>query len=208
MSEKGVRQCSAGTILFREGEEGQRMYVIQSGRIRLTKRVYDQEVVVEELGAGEFCGELAMLGAGRRPVSAVVVEDASVIQVPADQFEKMIRSNADIAVRMLKRMTQRLTEAQYRVTNLMLRTNTARVLHQLRAEAENQSPELREVAPIPDNLADVLAMEIGEVKKVLAQLVQDELITINKRGGFQIVDLAAYDRYLRYLELQDRFSYL
>lgn len=183
------------------------MYVIQSGRIRLTKRVHDQEVVVEELGAGEFCGELAMLGEGRRPVSAVVVEDASVIQVPADQFEAMIRSNADIALRMLKRMTQRLTEAQYRVTNLILRTNTARVLHQLRAEAANYSRDLNEVAPIPENLADALAMEIGEVKKILGQLIQDELITINQQGGFQILDPAAYDRYLRYLELQDRFAY-
>lgn len=207
MSEKGVRQCPAGTVLFREGEEGQRMYVIQSGRIRLTKRVHDQDVVVEELGAGEFCGELAMLGGSRRPVSAIVVEEASVIQIPADQFETMIRSNSDIALRMLKRMTQRLTEAQYRVTNLILRTNTARVLHQLRAEAAQHSAELQEVAPIPDNLAEALAMEIGDVKKVLAQLVQDELIRIDKQGGFQILDLAAYDRYLRYLELQDRFAY-
>ncbi len=207
MSEKGVKQCSAGTVLFREGEEGNRMYVIKSGRVRLTKKIHDSELVVEELSAGEFCGELAMLGTARRPVSAVVIEDASVIQVQTGQFESMIKGNTDIALRMLKKLTQRLTQAQYRVTNLILRSNTARVLHQLRAEAEHRNDEVTMATPLPENLADVLAIEIGEIKKVLSQLVRDELITIDKRGYFQIQDPMAYDRYLRYLELHDRFSF-
>lgn len=207
MTEKGVRQCTAGTVLFREGEEGDRMYVIKSGRVRLTKMIHDSEMVIEELNDGEFCGELAMLGATARPVTAVVVEDASVIQVQTDQFEDMIRGNSDIALRMLKKLTQRLTQAQYRVSNLILRSNTARVLHQLKAEAERHDADAADTIPIPDNLADVLAMEIGEVKQVLGKLVRDEFITIDKQGYFQIVDASAYDRYLRFLELQDRFSF-
>lgn len=203
MSKKGELQCEAGTVLFREGEEGNRMYVIKSGRVRLTKRVHDDVVVVEDLGVGEFCGELAMLGEAPRPVTAVVIEDAVVIQVQADQFEGMIRGNTEIALRMLKKLAQRLTESQYRVSNLMLRTNTARVMHQLAAESARAGGS----TPIPDNLADVLAVEIGEVKKVLSQLVRDELISIDKRGYFQILDSAGYDRYLKYLELQDRYSF-
>ncbi len=204
MSEKGVRQCEAGTVLFREGEEGNRMYVIKSGKVRLSKKIHDDEVVIEDLGAGEFCGELAMLGNAKRPATAVVIEDASVIQVQTEQFEGMIRGNTDIALRMLKKLTQRLTEAQYRVTNLMLRTNTARVLHQLRAEQDRAGGG---PTPIPDDLADALAVEVGEIKKVLAQLVRDELITIDRKGHFQIVDPVSYDRYLKYLELHDRYSY-
>ena len=206
MSDKGVRECSAGTVLFREGEEGDRMYVIKSGRVRLTKQVHDSEIVIEELGDGEFCGELVMLGTATRPVTAVVSEDAKLIQVGTDQFEEMIRGNTDIALRMLKKMTQRLTEAQYRVSNLILRSNTARVLHQLKQEAKARSSSVTAPTPIPNNLADVLAMEVGEVKRVLAELVRDEMISVDDSGQFQILDPPAYDRYLRYLELQDRFS--
>ncbi|TXD36299.1 Crp/Fnr family transcriptional regulator [Lujinxingia vulgaris] len=196
-------------VLFREGEEGNRMYVIKSGSVRLTKRIHDTEVVVEDLGAGEFCGELAMLGEPRRPVSAVVTDDASVIQVDTEQFEEMIKGNSDIALRMLKKLTQRLTQAQYRVSNLVLRTNKARVLHQLRAETQRvkRVEGAGESAPIPANLADVLALEIGEVKQILNELVRDELILIDRRGYFEILDGEAYDRYLRYLELQDRFAF-
>ncbi len=207
MTEKGVRECSAGAVLFREGEQGDRMYVIKSGRVRLTKMIHDSEVVIEELSDGEFCGELAMLGVSERPVTAVVTEDASVIQVQTDQFEDMIRGNTDIALRMLKKLTQRLTQAQYRVSNLILRSNTARILHQLKAEADRHDADHGETVPIPDDLADVLALEIGEVKQVLGKLVRDEFISIDNRGYFQIVDPQAYDRYLRYLELQDRFSF-
>lgn len=209
MSDKGVRECSAGTVLFREGEEGNRMYVIKSGKVRLTKRIHDSEVLVEELQAGEFCGELAMLGTARRPVTAVVVEDASVIQVQTDQFESMIRGNTDIALRMLKKLTQRLTQAQYRVSNLILRSNIARVMHQLRAEAQERHGVggMTNATPIPDNLTDVLAIEVGEIKVVLGQLVRDELVLVKPSGEFQIIDGEAYDRYLRYLELHDRFAY-
>ena len=182
------------------------MYVIKSGRVRLTKKVHDDQIVIEDLGNGEFCGELAMLGSSERPVTAIVVDDAAVIQVKREQFEDMIRGNTDIALRMLKKLTQRLTEAQYRVSNLILRSDTARVLHQLRAEADRETGNAEALTPLPDNLADVLAMEIGQLKRVLSQLVRDELISIDKRGYFQIVDPPAFDRYLKYLELHDRFG--
>ncbi len=207
MSDKGVRDCAAGTVLFREGEQGDRMYVIKSGRVQLTKQVHDSEIVVEELSDGEFCGELAMLGTAKRPVTAVVIDDAKVIQVQTDQFEDMVRGNADIALRMLKKLTQRLTESQYRVSNLVLRSNTGRILHQLRAEAENRNGDMTAKTPIPDDLAEALAIEVGEVKKVLSKLVRDEMIAIDDRGHFQILDPASYDRYLQYLELDDRFSF-
>ncbi len=209
-NDKGVLQCPAGTILFREGDEGNRMYVIRTGQVRISKRVHDTEITIEELGAGEFCGELAILGQHLRPTTALVVQDASVIQIDVAQFEAMVKGNSEIALRMMKKLAQRLTESQYRVSNLILRTSKARVLHQLRAEAQRglradstaQQPVL-----IPDNLADVLAIEIGELKLILNQLVRDELIMIDKRGQFEIVDFEAYDRYLRYLELHDRFEY-
>lgn len=209
-NDKGVLQCPAGTILFREGDEGNRMYVIRSGHVRISKRVYNTEVVVEELGAGEFCGELAILGQHLRPTTAIVMQDASVIQIDVGQFEAMVNGNSEIALRMMKKLAQRLTESQYRVSNLILRKPKARVLHQLRAEAlrglrgVDSTPQ---AVLIPDNLAEVLALEIGELKLILNQLVRDELIVIDKRGQFEIVNYEAYDRYLQYLELHDRFEY-
>lgn len=208
-TEKGARQCPKGTVLYREGEQGDNMYVIKSGRVRLTKRVQETTVVLEELGAGAFCGELAMVNDQARPATATVIQDATVIQIASSQFENMLRSNADIAVRMMKKMTERLTRAQYRITNFSLRKNKARLMHQLRQEVRKKSSDgsMHASAPIPDNIAQALGIELGELKKLLTELTRDELITIDERGRFQIVDLQAFDRFLQYLELHDRFEY-
>ena len=205
--DKGVTQCPAGTVLFREGESGTKMYVIKSGLVRMTKRIFDTDIVLEDLGAGDFCGEIAMVNDQARPTTATVIKDATVIQIESGQFENMIKSNSDIAVRMMRKMSARLTEAQFRVTNFTLRTTRARIMHQLRAEAARKSEKLDKAAPIPDNLADVLGLEIGEIKSLLGDLIRDELISLDKKGNFTIADAAAYDRFLKHLELYDHFEY-
>lgn len=202
--EKGVTHCPVGTVLFREGEAGSKMYVIKSGRVRMTKKVHDTEIVIEDLYAGDFCGEIALLSEQARPASATVIEEATVIQIDAHQFENMLRSNADISIRMLKKMAKRLTEAQFRISNFALRKAKARLLHQLRAEWLHAG---RKLTPVPDNLADVLGLEFGEMRKILAELVRDDIVQIDKKGSFIVSDEPALDRYIRYLELQDHFEF-
>jgi len=207
--QKAVVDCAAGTVLFREGEEGTNLYVIKSGRVRLQKTVHESDVGLGELGPGSFCGELALLNDQPRPVTAMVVEDASLLKVDADRFETMVRKNSDIALRMLKKMGQRLTEAQYRVSNLILRSPAGRIVRQLRTEASRAGDDesLRTPTPIPDDLADTLALEVGEVKLVLQALIERELIEVDDSGTFTIVDPDAFERYLSYLELCDQFEH-
>lgn len=205
--DKGVTQCAAGTVLFREGDDGNKMYVIKSGRVRLSKTVFDTDVTIEELRGGDFCGEISLVNEQKRPVTATVTEDAAVIQIDAAQFENMIRSNSDIAVRMMKKMSRRLTEAQFRITNFTLRTTRARMMHQLRWEAQRASEKFDALAPIPDDLADVLSIEVGELKRLLGELIRDQLIHVDKNGMFHITDITTFDRHLKYLELKDHFEY-
>jgi CRP-like cAMP-binding protein len=205
------RECAPGTVLFREGEAGDRMYVIKKGRVRLSKNVHDSEVVVEDLGPGEFCGEIALINDQARPVTATALTKATVIQIDASQFENMLKSESEIAIRMLKKISQRLTRAQFRISNMALRTTKARVLHQLRAEVYNSKGfaehGINHAVSIPDNLPDVLSIEFGEIKTILSEFVRDELITVERNGSFRILDEGAVDRYLRYLELGDRFEF-
>jgi len=54
-----AQNCVKGTVLFREGEPGRDVYVLQSGKISITKKVGDREILLATLNAGEFFGELA-----------------------------------------------------------------------------------------------------------------------------------------------------
>src|SRR5262245_47982518 len=103
------RDLPAGTVLFREGEFGNQMFVIQSGSVRITKIVRDTEKLLAILPAGEFFGEMAILNNKPRSANAIVHEDARLLVIEAKTFEGMIRGNTEIALRLIKKLAQRLS---------------------------------------------------------------------------------------------------
>ena len=69
-----VRKQPSGTVLFREGDRGQTMYVIRSGKVNISKRIGDSEITLAVLGPGEFFGEMALLEGLPRSAGATVVD--------------------------------------------------------------------------------------------------------------------------------------
>ncbi|PYI47860.1 MAG: hypothetical protein DMF10_05630 [Verrucomicrobia bacterium] len=66
-----------GTCLFRAGDEGDAMYVIERGKVRICVRTTQgHELTLTELGRGDFFGEMALLDGKRRSADAVIAEDA------------------------------------------------------------------------------------------------------------------------------------
>ncbi len=80
--------CKASTILFRAGDEGDAMYVIERGKVRICVRTTQgHELTLTELGRGDFFGEMALLGDGqRRSADAVVAEDARLAVLSREHF--------------------------------------------------------------------------------------------------------------------------
>src|SRR5688572_4865618 len=98
----------SGQYVFKDGDLGTEMYILQSGRVDLVKEV---------LGREEVIADLENLP---RNLSARAVEDSELIAINGTTFDKMIKSNIEIAVRMLRKFSTRLREAD--AENLRLRT--------------------------------------------------------------------------------------
>lgn len=109
--ERFKSRYKAGQFVFRDGDIGTDMYIVQSGRIDLVKEVSGNEVVIAHLEKADFFGEMAVLESLPRNLSARVVEDCEVIAINGTTFDKMIKSNIEIAVRMLRKFSTRLREA-------------------------------------------------------------------------------------------------
>ena len=75
------RTFSKGSEIFKEGDTGKEMYVVQSGKVRISKVVRDVEKTLVDLGAGEFFGEMAILNDRPRSATATVTEDAELLVV-------------------------------------------------------------------------------------------------------------------------------
>src|SRR5437867_1778442 len=87
------REFKAGDVLFREGERGAEMFVIQAGRVRISRSVRGQDSTLALLGPGEFFGEMAILNQKPRGATATVVEPARLLVLDGKTFETMIVSN-------------------------------------------------------------------------------------------------------------------
>ncbi|HEY3121579.1 MAG TPA: cyclic nucleotide-binding domain-containing protein [Vicinamibacteria bacterium] len=107
---KFLTHYKKGHVLFREGDEGDDMYVIQSGRVAIKKKVKDAEATLAILEKGDFFGEMAILDRAPRSATAEVSEDGDLIVISSETFGDMIKANPEIAIRMLRKQSIRLRE--------------------------------------------------------------------------------------------------
>ena len=108
-----------GEAVFQEGEAGTIMYVIQSGAIELFRDVDGRRISYGVLEKGDFFGEMSLLLESQpRTTNAVVVETADLVEINATLFDKMIRGNIEIAVRMMRKISLRLREYEERAVSV------------------------------------------------------------------------------------------
>ena len=116
---KFLKHYAKGTVLFQEGDEGEDMYIIQSGKVAIKKRVPHGEAVLAVLEKGDFFGEMAVLERMPRSAGAEMVEDGDLIVIGSDIFGDMIKANPEIAVRMLRKYSIRLRDADRQIGQIL-----------------------------------------------------------------------------------------
>lgn len=84
-----MHKKSAGTILFRQGDPGSGGYLIESGTVDVVLEVEGKREVIARFGAGEVLGELSLIDPAPRSATAVVTADASIYEIPGDEFERL-----------------------------------------------------------------------------------------------------------------------
>lgn len=140
LSDKKVPQ---NTRLFKQGDKGDAMYLIESGRVRISIRDDDdQELTLAELAQGDFFGEMSIIDGRQRSADAKVIEDAQFAILSRDAFLSFVRSNSDVALEMLSALTDRL-----RRTDELLRSRVSR----------NANEEEKARATLADRAADLIA---------------------------------------------------
>src|SRR5688572_19063107 len=107
---KFLTHFNKGHVLFHEGEDGEDMYIIQSGKVAIKKKVKGGDTTLAVLEKGDFFGEMAILERLPRSASAELLEDGDLIVISGETFGDMIKANPEIAFRMLRKQSIRLRE--------------------------------------------------------------------------------------------------
>jgi len=174
-----------GTVIFRQGDLGDSMFVIERGRVRIVFSCEGHEAEVAVLEPGAFFGELSLLGGAARTASAEVIEDADLLVIRRDTFAMMMQDDIDIVFRMLSDMGVRLARTDERFLALMLRVRRIRILGGClrRISAGGETPAVLDV----ERLAEELQVAPPEVHATLAELAAQGAGTL-RDGQFVIPD--------------------
>lgn len=102
---------SAGERIFQQGDLGTEMFIIQDGEVEIVKHIAGESHVLSRLEKGDFFGEMAVLEALPRTADAVARTDVHVVAINGSRFDEMLRKNPEVAVRIIRKYSQRLREA-------------------------------------------------------------------------------------------------
>ncbi len=201
------RLFPAGHIIFEQDDPGSRMYIIKKGNVRIFRRVQGEEVVLAHLGAGEFFGEMALLEELPRSASAIAEKTTLAVEVDAPVFVEMVKSNAEIAVRMMRKLASRVRDLDRRLQNLYADPSVGRALEILSFMLPaNGVRDLR--VPIEDVRASVIektGVLSVELKRVFSDLVRAGCIRFDR---FELVVTSRKDLqdYATYLDLRGKYE--
>jgi hemolysin D len=100
-----------GEYLFREGESGQYAYIVNSGKIEITKISANGEDVLVTLEPPSLFGEMALIDGSPRSASARAKGDTIITEVTSAAFDQYIKKNPEAAVRIMKGISENLRTA-------------------------------------------------------------------------------------------------
>lgn len=149
--------CPARHVLFRAGDVGDAMYVIERGKVRISVKATDgHEVTLTELGRGDFFGEMVLFDGQRRSANAVVAENARLAVLSREHFLSFMRRSPDVALQMLTALANRL-----RHTDELLRHSATR----------NVNVEEAARLTFADRASDIIAEFGGSWKFIIAAVL-------------------------------------
>src|SRR6266581_9675123 len=144
------------SVLFRAGDAGDALYLIERGKIRICVQATDgHELTLTELGRGDFFGEMALLEGQRRSANAVVADDARLAVLSREHFLSFMRSTPNVALEMLTALANRL-----RHTDELLRRSATR----------NVNVEEAAQLTLADRAADIIAEFGGSWKFIIFEI--------------------------------------
>jgi CRP/FNR family cyclic AMP-dependent transcriptional regulator len=177
-------KLSRGEHLFMEGQEGDRLYIVLDGKLKLTRAAADgRENLISVLGPGEMFGELSLFDPRPRTSSASAITDATLAGLAHGALIAWLGEHPDVSIHMLRALARRLRRANDVVADLVFTDVPGRVAKNLLDLADRFGEQERDGLHVHHDLT----------QEELAQLVGASRETVNKaladfaaRGWLQI----------------------
>jgi CRP/FNR family transcriptional regulator, cyclic AMP receptor protein len=164
-------KLNKGQILFKEGEEGDRLYVVVHGKIKLgTTSADGRENLLSILGPGEMFGELSLFDPEPRTSTATAVTDVRLVSLAHDAVIGLVTSSPQTSLELLRRLAQRLRKSNEVLADLVFADVPGRVAKAIMDLGERFGVQKEDGLHVNHDLT----------QEELAQLVGASRETVNK----------------------------
>ncbi len=185
--ESPARNISKREQIYLPGEDAEYVYVIQSGRVKLSRcSECGKEVILSIMGPGEVFGLEPLLGHSDRRAQAVALEGGRLLALRRDRFQEMILENPELLMTLLRIVNERLWDSRDNLSRLVFNDVKSRLaallLNLARSEGKVCGNEIRLEAPIThQDLANLIGSTRETTTATLNQFKRAQLIQFDRR---------------------------
>jgi CRP/FNR family transcriptional regulator len=166
-----TRSVARGHVVFREGDEGDRLFIVIDGKVKISRAAADgRENLLAVLGSGEMFGELSLFDPGPRTATVSAVTDSTLASLDHDDLRPLLVERPGVAVELLQALAQRLRRTNEAMADLVFTDVPGRVAKALL--------DLAEKFGVTE--ADGIRVRHDLTQEELAQLVGASRETVNK----------------------------
>ncbi len=205
------REYKAGEVIFKEGDIGDEMFIIYAGKVAITKMSRDIETTLAVFDEGEFFGEMAIIDNQPRSATARSVDASKLIVLSSDIFESQISTNPKLIMRILRKMSNRMREADRKIKTLLYRDNSSRItgtmmlLCQKHGEAKSGGGISLKKDFALTELTGMVGLPRPKVEEIIQTLVRAKVMEI--QGNEMIIySMEHLERFMNYLEMKEQFG--
>ncbi len=165
-----IRQFPKNAVLINEGEQGDSLFIILSGRVKVyASNAAGKEFVIAFHGPGEYVGEMSLDGSPRS-ASVMTVEATTCAVVSRAQFREFILAHPDFALHLVEKLIQRVRHATENVKSLALEDVYGRLVRLLLMLAVERNGRL----VVPEKLTQQdIAERVGASRDMISRLMKD-----------------------------------
>jgi len=163
------RTYAPGAVICREGEEGEEMYIIQAGKVRVSKQFAGKTHVISVLEKGDFFGEMAIVNRIQRTATVTAIDSVELLVFDRDGLQNMIARNTKIALSIIDKLCRRLQDAHLKIQHLVKRDAEGLIALHL-SSLYRELPRGETIVPYQKCLEEIsfsLELPMEEVQKTL-----------------------------------------
>ena len=178
------RSYAKNAVVLTEGEMGDSLYIIQSGKVKVV--IGDEEgreIILKILGPGAFFGEMSMIDKEPRSASVTTIEPATMLVLTHAAFERCVEQAPRIAKVVMQILANRVREADRKIGTLALMDVYGRVASTLLELAVNTDGKLVVSERLSQqDLANMVGASREMVNRILKDLTERGFISIESKS--------------------------